>query len=500
MTIKLPIIPLLLLSAFTASSISTPAFAAAPAAPAASAKRHPNMGVATHFGGGHPNIGLYWRPDELFPLIDELGVGWIRDGTGWGVIEPEKGRYHISEQRRYWIEKAHALGINICFILGNEKGHPLYKNPYDPEAYARAAAFLAREFAGKIQAIEVMNEPANFGFTKHFGGTWNGINKDGSVQSWLAKYVEILNATARAVKAVNPDIKVIGLGSVSPVNFRQLAIGLAPEVDGIVDHPYSFRTVPELIPYAASPHIIERDGIATADEHGAFASQIRMYREQSARYKGPREIWHTEWGFPSYQEPRAGLIYSGVTEEAQAKYALRRFMQSLALGINVSVWYDLKNDGSNPHDAEHNFGLLDTRNKPKPVWHAIRRLASFMKDYTPVPRPPEINITTFNTRTDQWPITWDGGRLAAPGTVMSYLFHNDTGQHMLAVWSTERAGGDLQPRVADIEIMMPNTISGVKSFDLWTGETSPMKFEQKPGRLRLPAFGIPSHPVAIIIE
>src|SRR5690606_28692144 len=137
--------------------------------------------------------------------------------------------------------------------------------------------------------------------------------------------------------------------------------------------------------------------------------------------------------------------------EAQAKYALRRFAQCLGLGIEMSIWYDLWEDGNNPYEAEHRFGLLARDHTPKPVYHAVRRLARLM---TPYSRRADIEVSVFvnNSRTDRWPIEWDGGRLETSGAILTYAFENKDGDVAVLAWSTERAGGDLQPRVVDLEI------------------------------------------------
>jgi hypothetical protein len=467
--------------------------AADAASGAAAPERNDRMGVATHFG----NPGHYienWNIEKLIPRVVELGVGWIRDDFYWSGYEKQKGVYAIPPRARQWIDTAHAAGLKINLVFNG--GNKLYKNPYDPAAYAAAAARLARELAGKVQCIEILNEPHNFGFSKTHGGTWNGLEPDGSLSPWVSRYVTLLNTAAPAIKAANPAVKVIGLGSVPPVNFRQLAMGIAPQVDGLVDHPYSLRSVPEIIPYAASPGMLKRDGIATADTRGTLASQIRLYRETSARHNGPREIWLTEWGFPAYQESRPSL-FAGFTREAQARYSLRRYMETFGLGIDLSVIYALKDDGKNVHDAEHNFGLLTPDDTPKPVFAAVQRLAHYMRPWHPPAIAPEIKTLVQNTRIDEWPVTWDGSRLAAPGAVCAWPFTDGNGKSMIAVWSAERAGGDQQPRLADIEILADWPSENIRACDLLTGEIRPLQAERHPGRLLLKAVSIPDHPVAI---
>lgn len=466
------------------------------AALAAAVAKHPAMGVCTHFGLRGKYVDV-WNPDELIPLIDELGVGWVRDELNWARYETSPGVYALPERERAWIDALHARGIKIILVLNTGRGgNPVHAAPFDPEAYAKAAAHLAGELKGKVQAIEILNEPYNFGFRQHHGGTWNGKEADGSDSPWIGAYVRLANLAAVAIKKAAPEMKVIGLGATAPANFRMIRQGVVPQIDGVVDHPYSFRTVPELLPFAASEALVRRDGFATADAQGTFASQMELYRRETAAHGGRRELWLTEWGFPTYQEAKAGLQYAGYTEEAQTKYSLRRFMEGFALGIEMSIIYALKNDGTDPHEAENNFGLLDYRNRPKPVFHAVRRLAGYMEPYRAASAAPEINVFTHNIRTDQWPITWDGGRLSAPGNVARHAFRHREGRLMIALWSVERPG-DLQPRVADVEIVTDAAVSRIVAHDLFTGERNDVRFERKGARLWLPKISTPAHPVAL---
>lgn len=477
----------------TVAAVTAPVVAVPP--PATIGPLNFRMGVATHFGNGAHYIPN-WKIEPCIRAAAELGVGWIRDDFHWKDYEKTKGRYVLPDRSRRWIEAANQAGLKIILILSG--GNPLYENPYDPEAFARASAAVATELRGKIHAIEILNEPHNSGFAKHYGGTWNGYDAGTkTVQPWVAHYVTLLNAAATAIRAVDPSVKIIGLGSVPPVNFRQLALGIAPEVDGITEHPYSIRGVPELIPYAATESMVKRDGIATADGQGTYASLVRMYREESAKHKGPRELWMTEWGFASYQEAKPSF-FAGVTREAQAKYALRRFVEDLGLGVEVSIWYALKDDGGNVYNAEDNFGLLTRANTPKPVYAAVQRLARLLQPYAPMQPAPEVAVFTQNTRSDTYPIAWDGARLAAPGSVKSHAFARPDGARpLLVLWTAERANGELQARVADVEIKADWTVKQVRVLDLLTGDTRVLTAERRGDRVWVPQLSVPDYPIVL---
>jgi hypothetical protein len=310
------------------------------------------------------------------PLIARSGVGWIRDELGWAALEPTPGKYQIPLKTRVWIGAARRAGLKILLILGY--GNPAYPDHYDTAAYAKAAGWLARELAGNIDAIEILNEPNNFGFRTTFGGAWNGKESNNAVSAYVRKYVEILNAATKEIKLANPQMTVIGLGAPPPASFRMIALGLAPEVDGLTDHPYSNRNqIPELIPYGATPLMLLRDGIATADVQGTFASQVSMFRAQAKNFGSTQKLWHTEWGY-STVEAKPEKRQQALSQETQAVYILRRILQSDGIGVEHTFIYDFKDDGTDPYSDYENLGLIKSDRSPKASYFAVQRLTRLL--------------------------------------------------------------------------------------------------------------------------
>jgi hypothetical protein len=316
--------------------------------------RDDSVGICTHFSQN-------WSADVVMPLIAKSGAGWIRDDLNWADLEHTPGNYQIPAKTRVWLEIARKAGLKTDLILAY--GNPAYPDHYDTAAYAKAAGWLAREVANNVQAIEILNEPNNFGFRDLYGGSWNGNEANGSISPYVKKYVEILNAAAKEIKLANPHMTVIGLGAPPPASFRMIALGLAPEVDGLTDHPYGGR-LPELIAYPARPDILRRDGIATADAAGTLASQVSLFRSQAKKFGTTEKLWHTEWGYAT-ELPKPGK--PGMSEENQAVYILRRLLESEALGVEHTFIYDFKDDGEK-------FGLIRSDRTPKPAYSALQRL------------------------------------------------------------------------------------------------------------------------------
>ena len=464
--------------------------------------RNEHMGVCTHFVRKR---GMeHWDPETFMPMAADLGVGWIRDEVLWSQIEPTPGNYVIPDRALEWIDLAAKYNLKVCLTLAG--GNWKYDDAYDPEAYARAAAYLATALKGKVEAIEVLNEPFQgyagyYGEGTREGGDWYGRStKTDEVQGWVDRYRILINQAADAIKAANPDMKVVGLGSFPAINYRQIEGGLAGTVDGITAHPYSYRTVPELVPYAASQRNFVRNGNRNvADAEGTFASFIRMLREFSAEYDGPQEIWLTEWGYSNFRLRKGHRgNYWGFTEQAAAAYAQRRFMEGLGLGVEMSAIYELLDDRhhmndrslESPLNSENNFGLLTSDGEKKPAYDAVRNVAIATDGFIPG-EVVDVVIKPGSSRPDGHPFDWwDGTELVAPDRIASYQFMDKDGNVVIALWSMERVS-DFSARPVDVTVNVPfDKASGVTVEDLMLGETlTPMTKKTDDGKLMLPNLG-----------
>jgi hypothetical protein len=88
-------------------------------------------------------------------------------------------------------------------------------------------------------------------------------------------------------------------------------------------------------------------------------------------------LWDTEWGYTSTD-------FGGRTSEAwalQARHTVRRILASWAIGFPFFVQYDLMDDGDDPADREHNFGILNRDLSDKPAMAAVRALAERTKGF-----------------------------------------------------------------------------------------------------------------------
>ncbi|MEU6998404.1 glycosyl hydrolase [Nonomuraea sp. NPDC046570] len=301
------------------------------------------------FGISHhraPVSGFTW--DDTTALAAKAGVENVRvDSVWWNNIEKPKGEYHFPELSEHVVGNLAERGQQALLILG--LGNADYGNiPSTPEAYeafGRYAEAVADHYKGKVGALEVWNE--------YYGGFTSGVC------SQSAKcYAKMIAAAYPKIKAKAPGVRVVGASSFkAPLDwFEELfQLGGLDNMDAISIHPYRAPGTPEGVE-------LDVEGLKKL---------IRKYNGGA-----DKPIWITEQGWSS-----AGAKGVGVSEKVQARSVARALLTAKAAGIEKYFWYDLVNDGVNPDNSEHNFGMLRktgpdaTSLNPKPSFLAYATAA-----------------------------------------------------------------------------------------------------------------------------
>ena len=316
------------------------------------------VGVNIHFTTGH---------ERDLDLIAAAGFKFIRMDFHWSSIEREKGDYDWSayDELTANLEKR---GLRALYILDysnplyeepvtspNPITHQPYQNPASPQhpgsvaAFARLAAAAARHFTGHKIIWEIWNEPNG-----HF---W-------SPKPDAQQYAALALATAKAIRKSDPGATIVGPAAAGFAwGFLETALksGVLEYFDAVTVHPYrSYSRGPETAApdYAKLREIIDR-----------YAPTAR---------KGKIPVLSGEWGYATHQR--------GVSLETQAAFAARQQLANLLNGVPLSVWYDWKNDGADPKETEHNFGVMTLDLKPKPAYQAIQTLTRELTGYRIVRR------------------------------------------------------------------------------------------------------------------
>ena len=291
------------------------------------------------------------QPGEM-KMLAESGVRWIRMDFKWNLTEPAKGTYDFAPYDRLMSALA-PFGIRALFIL--DYGNRLYDDGGPPrteavrEAFARWAVAAAKHFARRGIVWETWNEPNH----QIFWRPRPNVNE----------YAELALVVARAFRAAVPDEELIG-PAISEMDFAFLEgcfkAGLLEYWPAVSVHPY-LRTNPELV--SGGYHHLQE--------------MIKTYAPKGKQIA----IFSGEWGYSS--------VWPGMNEEKQGQWIARQWLTNAANDIPLSIWYDWRDDGSNPIEYEHHFGLVSNayhegRNPvydPKPAYLAAQTLTTFFGGY-----------------------------------------------------------------------------------------------------------------------
>lgn len=307
------------------------------------------------------------------------GVRVVRMDFVWSSIERKKGEYDWAayDELTANLEKR---GIRPYYILDYSNG--LYEetvvsknpvtgreqrdvaSPQRPEsvaAFAKWAGAAVERFKGRGIIWEIWNEP-NITFWKP--------------KPDVQQYNTLALAACRSIRAADPEAIVVGPAtSELPLEFLEkfFASGVLEFLDAVSVHPYrNYSKGPEtaLAEYEKLRGLIERFAPAS---------------------KKDMPILSGEWGYASHTK--------GVSLETQANFLVRQQLVNLMAGLPVSIWYDWKNDGPDPAEREHNFGIVTQELAPKPAYTALQKMTRELDGFHFVRRVdvknPEVFVLLF---------------------------------------------------------------------------------------------------------
>ncbi|MHC4204484.1 MAG: cellulase family glycosylhydrolase [Planctomycetota bacterium] len=298
------------------------------------------FGVNIHFTG---------LPRDL-KMIADAGFKFIRMDLVWSRVEQTKGEYDFKESGYDSLTLGcEKLGIRVLYIL--DYSNKLYETDRSVrteagrKAFADFAEAAAKRYAGKGILWEMWNE-ANI---KQF---W-------TPQPSVDDYCKLVEACASRIKQADPSGQVVaGATSQIPLEWFEGCFkkGLLNWIDVLSVHPY--RSQP--------PETVIQD-------YTKFRLLIARYAPTGKRIP----VISGEWGYSNINWDKSSL-----TEQQQADYLVRMFLINSYQNIPVSIWYDWKNDGTNPDEREHHFGTVSHDLNPKAAYLAAQVLSSTLAGYS----------------------------------------------------------------------------------------------------------------------
>ncbi len=281
-----------------------------------------SVGVNVHLGS-EPYLSRFELVRER---LAALGVRHLRDELRPGN---DVDRWRILFERH---------GIRSHWLVS-----PATNTPAEMLAYLKA---LGPE---KVSAIEGQNEGDSDWF----------MAQPQARPHWDRAVIAYQRAIHTALRPRYPRMPLL---SPSVIDYKPadaaLLRGAAPYCDIVAIHPYVQR--------AQEPE--------TTDEYAGIDWYLRHFRDA---FKPGAPVMATEAGYTTLDRP------GGVTEDAAATYLPRMLLHLLTSGVRRSFIYQLMDEGTDPGESEHHYGLLREDGAPKPAFGTLRTLMQVLADPGP---------------------------------------------------------------------------------------------------------------------
>jgi len=308
------------------------------------------------FGGFFPGVAIHLKngPATL-KTAATLGLTTVRTDLFWSLIETKKGKYDF----RAWdgmVKEAGGRGIRIIFMLvyGNPihtEGDPngdLQANHHPPRTAKSIAAFgnfaeaAAKHFAGKGITYEIWNEP-------NFSIFW-------PPKAEPQIFAELVKETAQRIRKGDPRAQIVS-GGLSGTDFaflqKVLDTGNLDSLKAVAVHPY------------------DKNGI-----EGQMDALVFFQALLKKRKTGPQEMWISELGVSSAWY---GNGNDEVNRKRQASLLSRQILTLWGANIPAHILYDLFDDGTDPQNTEHHFGIYSGPAQSKPAAEMLLHLRNATK-------------------------------------------------------------------------------------------------------------------------
>lgn len=334
------------------------------------------VGVCSH------DMHLQDRTSTGVQLLQEAGIESVRTDAHWAFLERKRDELKVERHWLDYLATNEAQGIDSLFILGYGNSHHGggEKPRSEPvrAAFNRYVAFTAQQFRGRIKHYEVWNE-------------WDVENP--TDPQFTQDYARLIADAAGIVRQHDPDAKVLAgavttRGIESGFALRLIEAGIMQSVDGLSLHPYV--------------HCRGR-GKNTPEAWIEWLAGVDLELSRAANQPVP--LYLTEMAWPAHEGN------CGISEKLQAAYLARSFFLARTLpNVRGYWWYDLRNDGTDRHEREHNFGLLRQDYSAKPAYPVLKAISPIIKDFQYLERLDDANESTvllrFGNAQEQLLVAW----------------------------------------------------------------------------------------------
>lgn len=333
-------------------------------------------------------------PAKVTRSLEQLkaaGVGYIRQMFPWYDLEPAPNSYvNPKSGQSTWIKydrivnEANALGIQVIARLDKppawaRAGQPNLKQfpdgpPNNNADYANFVATFVKHYQGKVNYIQIWNEP-------NLQGEWGGLPID------PAAFTKLLKAAYTAAKKADPSITVLMPGlaptdQTGPTNLSDLLFLKGMYKAGAKN--YFDIGVAMVYGYGYSPY--DRRVSTSRDN---FSRVIQTHDIMVANGDAAKPVWAAEYGWVSLPKDWTGnpsVWGQPVSLQTQAKYLAQGYIRAQQewpwMGV-MCIWYyrspyPLNSSLDNAKDPTNGFALVNYDFAPTPAWTLLSSLHTLL--------------------------------------------------------------------------------------------------------------------------
>ncbi|MBW3623292.1 MAG: hypothetical protein KY468_07775 [Armatimonadetes bacterium] len=331
-----------------------------------------SIGVNTHFGyTDRPYVTDF---DQVKAKLGASGIRHIRDGAD--------ARKDVAAR----INELHdRYGIRVLQIVGPRVDSPTpWRGTLAPEKIGGVLNTIKTLYPRSNEAIEGPNE---------YDVTHGNALPSAADPDWTATLRRYTEALWKAVKAdpVLEDRPVLAPSMAHAAN--------APKVGDLS----AFITYGNMHPYPGGwnpSHNLEGYNVVN-----------------TIKVSSDKPIWATETGYHNAMKQKPGG-HNAAPEAAAGKYGPRLVAEYFRRGIGRAYFYEFLDEGTNPAEQEHNFGLVRHDLSEKPIYTALKATIDLLKDPGKPFNPRPLDYALEGDLTD----------------VRQVLLQKRNGRHYLLLW------------------------------------------------------------------
>jgi hypothetical protein len=342
------------------------------------------LGVQTHFA-----YDRTFDTARVVEWVKSARIDSTRDEMYWVHVEDSRPGLRIQDGAEFtwqsWTRDLPATTPLLLLGYGNPKhdagGQP--KSNQAIAAYANYVRWLVGQTRSRVRMVEVWNE-------------WNlkaGAKPGGGAQGEAAAYARLAKAAITAVKAVDPEVRVLVGGTSDDFpdwrwTLDALNAGALDGADGVSAHLYNYCNIAKV----------------GADEMLERLDMLQSLMVRNGR--GTVPVYVTETGWPTH----AGACTVG--EADAGVHTLRLLLEASQRPWLRGLWlYEAIDSGTDSTNREHRFGLLRRDGSERPAGCMVREFGA-----TIAARPVQV---------------------VRQGPVTAAVFH-DAGRALVFAWGHER--------------------------------------------------------------